>query len=421
MAKLSCNPILGADKIIADVEARVFGDRLYLYGTAGGSTVQKIFGDRLNVISTDDMVNYTDHGVAFSWEDLTWTSEQKGIWAPDCVEKDGKYYLYYCLAYSTCGVAVSDRPEGPFRDIGKIEHIDGIDPAVLIDGDDAYIYWGQGKGMKAAKLLPSMCEIDPSTICQPLTPAEHGYHEGVSVRKIGSRYYLTYTYDRRHWGIPTMQAYSVSDSPLDGFRFGGVLIDNFGCDPDTWNNHGSIECFRGQWYVFYHCSSAANKNRRNLWAEPISIADDGSIAEALISSSGPAVSIPAVERVLASSAYEIVGGGAAYPEDSVNQAMAIKHLADDAAVSFRYLEFAGETEVTVNLCAEQDGRVELWLDGRYYATVPFKATKEFTDFSYQVSPVSGLHTLTLRFFGTGTWFGGRVPLQEASLAYIEFK
>ena len=65
------------------------------------------------------------------------------LFAPDCIEKDGKYYLYFCMTDDSEGVAVSDRPEGPFTDPVQLP-CGGIDPAIFIDDDgQAYYYWGQ--------------------------------------------------------------------------------------------------------------------------------------------------------------------------------------------------------------------------------------------------------------------------------------
>ena len=57
-------------------------------------------------------------------------------------------------------------------------------------------------------------------------------------------------------GKPTALGYATSQNLLSGhFTYRGIIIDNAACDPSSWNNHGSIECVNGQWYVFHHqCS-----------------------------------------------------------------------------------------------------------------------------------------------------------------------
>lgn len=79
--------------------------------------------------------------------------EKGGIWAPDVVKVDGKYYLYY--AFSTwgdpdpgVGLAVADVPAGPFTDLGKLflsSEVDvpnSIDPFYIEENAKKYIFWG---------------------------------------------------------------------------------------------------------------------------------------------------------------------------------------------------------------------------------------------------------------------------------------
>lgn len=94
--------------------------------------------------------------------------------------------------------------------------------------------------------MPGLDSIDPSTLCTNLiNEAEHGFHEGASIRKRNGIYYLVYTDISR--GRATCLSYTMSHSPLGPFEKKGVIIDNTGCDPQTWNNHGSIAEFNGRW------------------------------------------------------------------------------------------------------------------------------------------------------------------------------
>ena len=104
------------------------------------------------------------------------------------------------------------------------------------------------------------------------------------MRKIGDTYYYVYADMER--GKPTSLGYSTGKSPLGPFTYRGIIIDNDGCDPASWNNHGSIECVNGQWYVFYHrCSRGAQQHRR-LCIEPITVNPDGTIDEVKMTSQG---------------------------------------------------------------------------------------------------------------------------------------
>ena len=87
-------------------------------------------------------------------------------------------------------------------------------------------------------------------------------------------------------GRATCLDYATSISPLGPFEKGGILIDNTGCDPQSWNNHGSINEFNGQWYVFYHRSSQGSKFNRRVCVEPITFRADGSPAPTKNTGSG---------------------------------------------------------------------------------------------------------------------------------------
>ncbi len=191
------NPILPLDIHIPDSEAHVMPNgNLYIYGSYDNYG-NLYCSEKYYVVSTSDMKKWNIHEDVFQGKQVSWfnnpdapkyesndggeptefvkkmqeTTDEDDInfvltqdlgklppllFAPDCIEKDGKYYLYFCMADGSEGVAVSEQPEGPFE-------------------------------------------------------------------------------------------------------YRGILIDNVECDPFSWNNHGSIECFHGQWYIFYHRSSRNSK------------------------------------------------------------------------------------------------------------------------------------------------------------------
>ena len=208
------------------------------------------------------------------------------LYASDAAYKDGKYYLYYSVRDAIDeGVAVADAPAGPFRDGRPVEGISQIDPAVFIDDDgQAYLYWGQFSA-KGAKLKDNMLEVDTTTIVDGLvTEQEHFFHEGSSMRKRNGIYYMVYSHLRK--GRPTCIGYATSRSPLGPFEYGGVIVDNAGCDPESWNNHGSICEFDGRWYVLYHRTTNGTRSLRKVCIEPIEFNEDGSIDEVEMTSQG---------------------------------------------------------------------------------------------------------------------------------------
>ncbi len=92
-------------------------------------------------------------------------------WAPDCAQRNGKYYFYFPVEQSKIGVTVRDNPCGPFTDPldSALIHIDSegvvcnrdfIDPAVFVDDDgQAYLYMGQWV-VNAIKLNEDMISYD---------------------------------------------------------------------------------------------------------------------------------------------------------------------------------------------------------------------------------------------------------------------
>jgi arabinoxylan arabinofuranohydrolase len=264
------NPIL--PDFHADPAARVFGDRLYVYPShdIAGST----YWDMLDwhVFSTADMQTFTDHGVIFGIKDLSWAT--KWAWAPDCVQRDGKFYFYF-PAEDQIGVAVSISPTGPFKDaLGKPlvttreAGVSSIDPCVFIDDDgQAYLYWGNSNDKLAVVRLKN----DMITRDGPIQVLDvPNYHEGIWVHKRNGLYYFSYP---SHVGqhVANLMEYSIARTPLGPFEHKGVILDN-----GSRNIHGSIVEFKGQWYVFYHVQGPSAYERR-VCVEPIFYNANGTI------------------------------------------------------------------------------------------------------------------------------------------------
>jgi hypothetical protein len=291
------NPILPVQYFVPDVEARQFQDgRMYLYGSSDISGNTVYCSQEYRVFSSADLVHWTDHGVSFRSQDVH-SDPTSQLYAPDCVCIKGRYYLCYCCSDKSEGIAVSDSPSGPFKNAFAVQGADGdaIDPAILLDDDgQVYYYWGQFH-LRGARLTDDLSAIDPTTLETHLvTEAEHGFHEGASIRKRHGVYYLVYTDISR--GRATCLAYAASHSPLGPFEKRGIIVDNTGCDPGTWNNHGSIAEFNGEWYVFYHRSSQASKFNRRVCVEPIHFRQDGSIDPVEMTTQGISGPLPATQR-----------------------------------------------------------------------------------------------------------------------------
>ena len=190
------NPLLPQDIFVPDAEAHVMPDgRLYLYGSMDEPGSGRWCSQHYHVFSTDDLqlAHWTDHGVSLDTArgDVPF-APNGALWAPDAIEKNGVYYLYFCGQAVDGrffeGVAVSDRPEGPFTQAQPIAYADGdsIDPAVFVDDDgQAYYLWGQG-ALKGARLMDDMKTLDMDPLQTALfTEEDHGFHDGGSVRTRG--------------------------------------------------------------------------------------------------------------------------------------------------------------------------------------------------------------------------------------------
>lgn len=397
------NPILPNNAFVPDGEAHVWADgRIYVYGSWDDVGVMEYCSDKYHVFSSIDMVTWQDHGVAFTTDQIKWTVT-KHLYAPDCAYKDGVYYLYYCMPGGRCGVAKSTNPAGPFEDVGQMEGMHGIDPAVFIDDDgQAYIYWGQFDNVRVAKLKDNMVEIEEDTMIQPLSVAEHEFHEGSSVKKINGKYYYLFCDTHRHGRKATSLGYAISDNPVTGFKYMGIIIDNFGCDPETWNNHGSMVCFKGDWYIVYHRSTHASKYSRHMCIEPITINADGTIDEVPMTSSCGKTPIPATDILEANRICEVSGNARVSVCEDSEHFLALCNIMPNDTATYRFLKFDEETSFSAKIKTDGDLWVEVYLDETFCGKITAKKSDSYTVFSGDVKALSGDYTLTLKFSGNFT-------------------
>ena len=415
------NPILPIQHFVPDVEARQWFDgRMYLYGSYDISGRTCYCSWEYRVFSSADLIHWEDHGESFRSAppnaSLSWTDAL--LYAPDCIYHNGRYYLFFCDAGNREGVAESLSPTGPFTDAFPIEGADhdAIDPAVLVEDDgQIYYYWGQFH-LRGAKLRPDLRGIQPETLNTSLiNEAEHGFHEGASIRKHNGVYYLVYADISR--GKPTCLGYATSTSPLGPFTKRGILIDNTGCDPESWNNHGSIAEFNGQWYVFYHRSSQASNFNRRVCVEPIHFNADGSIDEVEMTTQGVGGALPATQPIEAWRACLLHGRvrtAAESPTESepmVHEYLTQIHLDDWAA--FKYIDFDLQPVTTFYArtgSLAYGGLIEIHLDqpdGELIGTCTVPRTggwQKWTTVSCLVKNVQGVRAIFLVCKGAGGKF-----------------
>lgn len=303
---------------MADPAVHVFNGKLYIYPSHDRESgiPENDNGDHFDmkdyhVFSMETIDGpVTDHGVVLDVKDIPWAGRQ--LWDCDCTYKDGKYYMYFPLKDQTdifrIGVAVADKPEGPF--IAQPDPMKGsysIDPAILDDGDgNYYMYFGglwggqlqRYKNNKAlecaefpadnepaipsriAKLADNMLEFaeEPRPVVildengKPLTAGDNNrrFFEASWVHKYNGKYYFSYSTGDTH-----QLCYAIGDNPYGPFTYQGVILTPV----VGWTTHHAICEFQGKWYLFHHDSvpSGGRTWLRSLKVCELEYNADGSI------------------------------------------------------------------------------------------------------------------------------------------------
>ncbi len=287
------NPII-RNQFSADPSARVFGDRVYVFpshdilATKDRGREGWFCMEDYHVFSSDNLTDWSDHGTIVQQNKVPWVKpDSYSMWAPDCIERNGKYYFYFPSTPKdsiidgrgfTIGVAIADKPEGPYTpEPLPIAGVRGIDPNVFIDKDgQAYLYWSAGN-IFAAKLKNNMLELDSEVKTLGELPAK-GLKEGPYVFERNGIYYLTYPHVENK---TERLEYAISDNPLGPFKVTGVIMDESptGC----WTNHHSIINFKGQWYLFYHHNdySPSFDKARSVRVDKLNFNTDGTIQKVI--------------------------------------------------------------------------------------------------------------------------------------------
>jgi len=277
---------------MADPAVHIFNGKLFIYPSHDweSEVAENDNGDHFNmkdyhVFSMDDVEGaITDHGVVLDVKDIPWAGRQ--LWDSDVACKNGKYYLYFSLKDKNdifrLGVAVSDKPEGPFvpRD-NPIKGSYSIDPAVFEEGGKHYIYFGglwggqlqryrNNKALESAALPegsePALCPRvarlsddmlefaeEPRDVVildengKPLTGGDtkRRFFEASWMHKYNGKYYFSYSTGDTH-----LLCYATGDNPYGPFTYQGVILTPV----VGWTTHHAIAEFKGKWYLFHHDS-----------------------------------------------------------------------------------------------------------------------------------------------------------------------
>ena len=263
----------------SDPAPMVHDGTMYVYTGHDEDGADFFWMQEWRVYSTQDMVNWTDHGSPLALESFSWADDR--AWASQCIERNGKFYWYIC-AHSklsngmAIGVAVGDTPTGPFKDaIGKPLFENGswdhIDPTVLIDDNgQAWLMWGNpqcyylklNEDMISYSGELGLLDMTEEAFGGPMMSKREkdkkykdGYVEGPWLRKVDRSKYQAdpskaYQLLYAAGGVPEHISYSTAPSPVGPWKYAGEIMPL--CDTQSFTNHCGVTDYKGHSYFFYH-------------------------------------------------------------------------------------------------------------------------------------------------------------------------
>ena len=310
------NPILGFDAdgktlYAGDPAAYVEDDTVYLYAGHDTSTGDSYVMPEWVCYTSKDMENWEYKGSVMSAKDISWRSNDTSAWASQVIKHNGKYYLYFCTWDKTSsgkhsiGVAVSDSPTGPFKDIGtplvkgtltepQSSNWNDIDPTVWVETVDGvehrYLAWGNGifyvcelnDDMISVKDLDNDGSITmgKDVLQQEFTGLQDGlgfteapwiYRQQDADGNYTGKYYLFGAFGWRE-----QMGYATSDSMYGPWTWGGIIME----PTSTSNtNHPSVIDFKGKTYFIYHNGSLVwgSGFRRSVCVSEMTFNEDGTV------------------------------------------------------------------------------------------------------------------------------------------------
>ena len=250
--------------------------------------------------------------------------------------------------------------------------------------------------------MPDMKTIDQLTVVDGIvTEAEHHFHEGGFVFKRGKYYYYTFA-DISRQNRPTCIGYAMSESVFGPYEYKGVIIDNAGCDPCVWNNHGSVVEFEGKWYVLYHRPTHRSQMMRKACIEPITFNPDGTINEVEMTSQGAAGPLNAFDKIEARRACLLNGQLYIDQLEGQPEHEVVTHIHPSDRAGWKYLDFGkGATKLTLRVRGNAGGVVNVGIDQSWNEsigslTVPASGN-DWVTLTCDLKKVEGVHALWLNF------------------------
>ena len=448
------NPLIDYD-FGADPFALEYNGRVYVYMTAdqfeydqNGNIIDNTYSkiNSLHVISSADLVNWTDHGfipVAGPNGVAKWANNS---WAPAIAYKqiDGqdKFFLYFCNGGGGIGVLEGDSPVGPFTDPLGHALIDGstpgtqgvpwiFDPAVMVDDDGTgYLVFGGGipagqdlnpKSARIVRLGDDMISLD----CEPVMIDAPCMFEDGGIHKANGKYYYTYcsNFSGNHSAVEGYPGYGiicymVSDDPLGPYEYCGEILQN----PSTYfgvggNNHHAIFNFQGTSYIVYHAQTLGQamgieKGYRSTHINEVEYYADGRIVPIQADREG-------ISQLETMSPYQLTAGetiawqagikveACDQPGQGLSEVnnRAVTDIQNGDWIAVAGLDFGdkGAASFTASIAAQAGGAVELRVDSPD-GTVVGTLTVPAGDGTYQtltcdVTGLTGVHNLFMVFTG----------------------
>ena len=195
------------------------------------------------------------------------------------------------------GIAVAEKPEGPYVDyLGKplineiYNRAQPIDQFVFQDQDGQYymVYggWGRCNIVRLNGDFTGILPFEDGELAREITP--EGYVEGPVMFYRGDQLYFMWS--EGNWGDGTYNvAYAMADSPFGPFERIGTVLDS---DPEIATGAGHHEVLNipgtDAWYIVYHRRPVPNEGRdhRVVCIEPLQFSEEGKIIPVRVSAEG---------------------------------------------------------------------------------------------------------------------------------------
>lgn len=401
----------------ADPAPLVYNGRVYLYTGHDEDNSTWFTMKEWRVWSSDDMVNWTDHGSPLNLSSFSWASDN--AWAGQTIYRNGKFYWYVPMTVKATGqmaigVAVSDSPTGPFHDaLGHPLVGNGqIDPTVFIDDDgQAYLYWGN-PDLWYVKLNTDMTSYSGSPTKIQLTTAGFGtrtgdanrptlFEEGPWVYKRNGLYYIVFAAKCCSEFI----AYSTAPGPTGPWTYRGTVMPTQG---SSFTNHPGITDFKGNSYFFYHNGALPGGGgfTRSVAVEKFSYNSDGTIPTINMTTTG-APQVGTLNPYTRQEAETIAWESGVETEPSSEGGMDVGYIENGDYIKVKGVAFgSGASSFTARVASPTGGgTVELHLgsaDGTTVGRCSVPNTGDWqtwTSVSCPVSGATGTQDLYLKFTG----------------------